>query len=412
MGDLPGAKPPFILDLTRLVSRAGRAATGIDRVERAYLSWLLSLERPVFALVRTAYGFALLDRAGMAKLAARLDGAVPWGAPDALSRLRRRLPEPRQRAEADVRRVALARCLPGRLGAMLARSLQPGGVYLNVGHSNVTDRVLTVFRQDAQARIAVMIHDTIPLDYPQFQRPEVVARFGPMLRRVRTRADWILCNSHATAADVERAMARWGPVPPRIVAHLGVTVAPAAPDWPRPPGFDPARPYFIALGTIEPRKNHGFLLDLWESLARDGVQPMPQLLICGARGWRNQALFDRLDSFAQRGRDLFEVPGLTDAQLSAALSGAAGLLFPSHAEGYGLPPMEAAALGVPVLCNDLAVYREVLEDIPVYASVNDIYPWQKRIIALIAESGTARERKPAAMPTWDAHFNTVLSKLV
>ena len=62
----------------------------------------------------------------------------------------------------------------------------------------------------------------------------------------------------------------------------------------------------------------------------------------------------------------------------AVLKGASGFLFPSHAEGFGLPPVEAAALGVPILSNDLPVIREILGDIPVYASVSDRYLWFKR----------------------------------
>lgn len=406
--------PPagFLLDLSRLVSRAGRTPTGVDRVERAYLDHFLGLDVPLFALVRTAYGFALLDRAGMAGLRDRLSGALPWGEADRLSRMRRGLSAPRQRAEADVRRLAVARCLPARLTRLLARAVPRGAIYFNIGHSNLTDRVLTAVRLGADARIAVFVHDTIPLDFPQYQRAGIAERFGPMLRRVRARADWIICNSHQTGGDLHRIMGRWGPVPPIVVAHLGVDLPEPAAAWPHPAGFDPGRPYFVTVGTIEPRKNHGFLLDLWAGLRRDGIRPMPQLVICGARGWNNEAVFHRLDSDPMIGRDVFELPGLDDAELAAALTGAAGLLFPSHAEGYGLPAAEAAALGVPVLCNDLAVYREILGDIPVYAQVGDIYPWQQRIMAMLAGERAGSGERAVEVPGWDAHFNTVLSRLV
>jgi hypothetical protein len=107
-----GDAPVRLLDLTRLVSRAGRVPTGVDRVERAYLDRMLGEQAAVFALVRTTLGFALLDRAGMHGLQARFAGRQAWGAADAMGRLQRGLPGARRKAEADVRRLAIARCLP------------------------------------------------------------------------------------------------------------------------------------------------------------------------------------------------------------------------------------------------------------------------------------------------------------
>lgn len=404
--------PAYLLDLSRLVSRAGRIPTGVDRVERAYLDHLLTLDTPLFALVRTSYGFALLDRPGVEKLRARLIGAVPWGRADRLSRMRRGLPERRQRAEADVRRLAADRCLPVRLTRMLSRGLPTGAIYFNIGHSNLTDRVLTAVKLGAGGRVAVFVHDTIPVDYPAFQRAGVPERFGAMLRRVRARADWIICNSHQTGRDIARVMGAWGQVPPVIVAHLGVNRPNPAKAWPRPAGFDPARPHFVTVGTIEPRKNHGFLLDLWAGLVREGIRPVPQLLICGSRGWNNEAVFARLNSDPMMGRDVFEMPGLDDDALSGAMAASRGLLFPSHAEGYGLPAVEAAWLGIPVLCNDLAVFREILGDIPVYASTDDIYPWHQRIMAILADDRAGTVKRMTEGPHWAGHFNTVLSGLV
>ncbi len=95
------------------------------------------------------------------------------------------------------------------------------------------------------------------------------------------------------------------------------------------------------------------------------------------------------------------------------VAGAAGLLFPSCAEGFGLPPAEAAAAGVPVICNELPVMREILGEYPIYASVTDSYSWIKTIWELaeagrVAEGPNDRSRTRFEAPTWEAHFNTVL----
>lgn len=387
-----------------------RLPTGIDRVELAYLRQFLHHEGPVFGLVATAIGFAVLDRAGMQALLARYDGAVAWGSADRLSRLRGGADPRRQRAESDIRRLAVGRALPIGLPKLLARHVPRGAIYFNTGHTNLEDRVLGAVKSALAGRVAVMIHDTIPLDYPQFQRAGVPERFGRMLARVIGRADWIICNSAATADSIRRHAAPSRPLPELIVAHLGVELPHPAATWPRPGGFDPARPHFVAVGTIEPRKNHAFLLSVWDALlCEGGPDPVPQLVILGARGWNNAALFARLDSDPLMGRHVFECPGLGDAELAAAMRDSAGLLQPSHAEGYGLPPIEAAALGVTVLCNDLAVYREVLGDYPVYRGIDTLYPWVETITALSQAPGQARAKTPLRPPGWPAYFRTVLS---
>ena len=77
-------------------------------------------------------------------------------------------------------------------------------------------------------------------------------------------------------------------MPPGFVAPLGVPVPKPVPqELP----FVPQPPYFLCLGTIEPRKNHLMLLDVWQNLPA----PVPQLYIVGRRGWSNVAVFDRLD---------------------------------------------------------------------------------------------------------------------
>jgi glycosyltransferase involved in cell wall biosynthesis len=402
-----------LLDLSRLVSRAGRRPTGIDRVELAYLRAFLAESEPLFGLVRTAWGFVLLDRRGCQALLDRWIGTVDWGKTDLLSRLRRALPPERQRAEADVRRIGIARCLPARLATMLRRRMPQGTTYVNVGHANLTERVLSALRQSGVSRIVVMIHDTIPLDYPQFQRPDTVETFRAMLFRVQRHATLILCNSACTRADVIRYMAPRGPVPETLVAWLGIEEPAPEPLPDMPNSFDRNKPFFVTLGTIEPRKNHMFLLNLWsEMAAQKAPATIPQLLICGARGWNNADVFARLDNDPLIGRHVFELPNLSDGQIATLMQDAHGALFPSHAEGFGLPPVEALARGVPVICNRLPIYTEILGEYPVYADVDERYLWMQEIEHLIKDqNGRQVTGKGFQPPRWQAHFNTVLSRL-
>ncbi|WP_096786936.1 glycosyltransferase [Rhodobacter sp. CZR27] len=393
-----------LLDLTRLASRHGRGPlTGVDRVEAAYLDELLARDEPAFGLLRVPLGYLLIDRSGMIALRDRMGGR-PTGPSDIPGRLLRLRQPARARLEADLRRLALDGCPPWRLASMLRRHLPQGASYLNTGHSNLTDKGLRRLRA-AGVRIAVFVHDVIPLDHPEFARAGVPAVFARKIAAVSAHADLVI---HSTADARRRTEARLPRVPAGIVAPLGV--GPLRPDpTSLPPGLPPPRPYFVALGTLEPRKNHALLLDVWDALhARLPEADVPALLILGTRGWADPALFRRLDAGPWRGRTVFEWPGLGDGAVASLLAGAEALLFPSFAEGFGLPPVEAAALGVPVLSSPLPAIRETLSDYPVYLDPADRYLWTETIAAWgQRRRGQRGPGRPA--PTWEDHFRMVFS---
>jgi glycosyltransferase involved in cell wall biosynthesis len=396
-----------LIDLTRLVSRQGRAAlTGIDRVELHWLLHLLDRPDPLFALVRTAAGYLLLPREGAALVAAMTrEGSSGGhrGQIDLLSRLTRRNDPARGRAETALRPLALARVPRPLLARALRRHLPQGAVWLNLGHANLTGGTFGAIRA-AGLTSAVMIHDTIPLDFPHLCRADAPMAFAAKLLEVSAHADRVIHLTRTTRAKTESHLSRLGRVPQGITAPLGVTVAP--PDFAAlPAGLDLTRPYFVALGTIEPRKNHSLLLDVWDRLAKDGTPP--DLYILGGRGWADTSLLARLDA---RPAGIVELSGLSDGAVSALVAKARALLFPTLAEGYGLPPLEAAALGTRVVCSNLSVLREVLKDYPVYLSPSDSYSWTETIRAEMRAENRTGQVWQGNLPAWEDHFNAVLSQ--
>ncbi len=371
----------FLLDLTRLVSRSGRGQmTGIDRVEAAYLAHLLAQDRPIFGLIRTALGFVLLGRQGCAQLQASLGRPI--------------LPK---NLLAVIRPYAIARRPHFMLGHLLRR-LPQGTAYLNVGHSNLRAPTLAAMQRYGVTS-AVLIHDTIPLDHPEFARAGTHVPFAAKIAATARFAARVIHISADARAKTEAHFAAAGRIPPAILAPLGVTLA-----APAPSPITPTRPYFVALGTIEPRKNLKLLFDIWPNLPA----PAPQLVVIGAAGWADAALFAQMAQLQAQGAVLHG-ENLSDGAVASLLQGARALLFPSLAEGFGLPPLEAGGLGTAVIASDLPVLREVCGDFPVYLDPRDSYSWLETIKILAAEQQSGRKKQN--LPLWADHFKVVLTQI-
>lgn len=394
-----------LIDLTRLASRLGQGAlTGIDRVELAWAEHLLNLPDPLHALVKMKLGFALLDRAGIAGLLARVLGRVPLGKADIPGRILWRNSPLRARAEADLRRIATKRCPPWALARMLRRLGRAGFDYFNVGHANLTLSGLAAIKA-AGGAVNVLLHDTIPLDHPEYTRAGIAAVFQRKLAAVSAHADRVIHITSDARQKTEVHLARAGRVPPGLVAHIGVTLALPVPAE-LPPDLDCEQPFVLALGTLEPRKNLDLLCAVWEA-----APDLPRLFVVGNRGWAAPALFDRMDRIP----GIVQLGPLSDGAVAVLMDRAQALVFPSFAEGFGLPPLEAAGRGLPVLCSDLPVLRELLGALPVYLKPTDVYDWTKAIQALgkTEAKQTDKDRAAAgsefALPTWEAHFNRILT---
>lgn len=388
----------YLLDVTRLTSRLGRGAlTGIDRVEAAYLRHLLGQDAPLFGLLRTRLGYLLLNRQGCAALSDFASPAQPLPAPAAWARP---FVKASARGAMALRPMAVARRPAGFVQGLL-RQLPAQTLYLNVGHSNLSAPMLSAAKS-AGLRVAVMIHDTIPLDYPHFARAGTALPFAAKIAATARWADHVIHISQDARQKTETHFTAAGRVPQGVVAHLGITLAPAT-----PAPFTPQRPYFVALGTIEPRKNIALLLDIWAKLGPTD----PQLVILGAKGWDRDTVFAQMAQLSAKGM-LLHGENLPDGAVRSLLSGAIALLFPSLAEGFGLPPREAAALGIPVIASDLPVLHETAGDFPVYLGATDSYSWMETITRLAHDTNQGRaQRKTQALPKWDNHFKTVLTKI-
>jgi len=286
-----------------------------------------------------------------------------------------------------------------RLCDSLRRSDRPP-TYLSVSHQKLDwPRAIARLKYATGARFVCLIHDLIPLEFPELTRPAQPRKHRRRVATVAALADAVIVNSAATH-DALAPHLGYSP-PPVTVAPLGVDV-----DSDSPPEAASA-PYFVAIGTIEKRKNLGLLLDAWVHLG-ERKPPVPKLILIGRRGLGGGRIAARLRSLDEL---VTERSGLSDSATAGLLRGARALLHPSLAEGFGLPVAEALALGVPVLCSDLPALRESGGGVPEYLHAADCTAWQSAILDYADD--TARRAAQLVRlarwraPSWADHFAIV-----
>lgn len=229
------------------------------------------------------------------------------------------------------------------------------------------------------ARLVGFVHDLLPLQQPQWFRPELQPRFAWHLARLTERASLLITPSEVVRHALQMRLAE-----SVISAYhdLPVVCQPLGADFLMNDlgmvGSIPAQlanehPFALMVGTIEPRKNHRLVLAAFEQLWAQG-EPL-RLVLVGAPGWCSDALLEQIRTHSELGSRLHWFSHLQDAQLHALYKQARTLVFASLDEGFGLPIAEAAYLGCPVLAADLPVLREVGGAWPTYLPTHCVTDW-------------------------------------
>ena len=393
------ARSEIILDLSRLLSRASIAApTGIDRVEMAYARGFLSAapDRLSFAAVHPMGLYGRIHRRSALRFLDKLETCWDRGSTDLIDRMNAA--------------GALATLLPlptprPALGAQR--------IYVLASHKNLTrpNLVRGILRRE-RAKLLCLVHDLIPIEYPEYARPQSLEEHKLRMKTIATSADMIVANSHATMRAMKPWIDRSGRTPAQAVAHLGTHIYAMADSEPAA-----RRPYFLCVGTIEPRKNHLLLLNIWRRMAEErGAANVPKLLLVGRRGWENEQVVDMLERCNALRDCVEELGGLSDRDVGQLMIGARALLLPSFAEGYGMPVSEALAAGTPVICSDLPALREAGGAVPEFLDPLDGPGW----IAAIRDYSDRSSRRAAAQrerikewtsPDWTQHIAILLNMM-
>ena len=231
------------------------------------------------------------------------------------------------------------------------------------------------------------VHDLLPVDAPEFFRPVEVAAHPRRNRNICRFAAGVVAGS----LSVARRYAAFALEQGRADLPICVSRLPVSPVFETPadaPEELRGVCYFLVCGTIEPRKNHLLLLNLWRELAKEAGAP--RLVVVGKRGWLNENVVDQMARSPSLRSLVIEAGGLTTPGLRRLMAGARALLAPSLGEGFGLPVAEALIAGVPVIASDIEAFREVGGDAPDYIHPLDGLGWLEAIRDYAAPASSRR----------------------
>ena len=252
-------------------------------------------------------------------------------------------------------------------------------------------------------RSIVTIYDVSFLRFPEAAEPRNFAHLNHHIRETVRRTDAVFTISEFSRREIAELL----PIPAsRIHAiHPGLDNAIKQPSGEQVQTTRRAlqlnRPYLLFVGTIEPRKNIPFLVDVFDQLDEfDG-----ELILAGMKGWKVEPILQHIAS-AKRTGSIRYIDYVPEEHLSGLYAGAELFIFPSLYEGFGFPPLEAMACGTPVLSSSGGSLPEILGDAAVILTNYEVASWVGTIHHMLHDTASRTDRVASGLRhvqryTWD-----------
>ncbi len=267
-------------------------------------------------------------------------------------------------------------------------SLRPEHVYVNLGlATGYTDLELLAEEKRRHGFKVVMIcYDMIPLLLPHYTMPPVLPVFEAYMRATAQVADEVLCISRSSERDFRTFCTEWGFARVRTsILRLGSDLAQAPAARPeRLPMLDCGR-FVLVVGTIEPRKNHELLYQLWGRLSEEMGPALLPLIIAGGQGWCVENLVERIRLDPRLMDRVFVLRGLDDRELAWLYNNCRFTLYPSFYEGWGLPVSESLAYGKAAIVSTTSSLPEAAEGMAPLLDPLDFVAWHDAVLRLMTD---------------------------
>ena len=293
-------------------------------------------------------------------------------------------------------RHRLIKWCPGRLAQGLWKNLNWPPFETFAGRADVYHFPNFLLPPLRRGRSVVTIHDMSFMRHPEFAESRNLRHLNSRIADTAARADMIITDSRFSADEILELI---GVSKDRVVPiHLGISASF------HPPSNDAVqtmrrtfkidRPYLLSVGTIEPRKNLTFMIDVFERMKDfDGM-----LILAGMLGWKFEPILKRIEQSPRAG-DIRILEYVDDTALPVLYGGAELLLITSHYEGFGLPPLEAMACGTAVLSSRGGSLPEIVGDAAPCLETDDADRWAEAAVSLLGDS----ERKGAQISAGQTH---------
>jgi alpha-1,2-rhamnosyltransferase len=221
--------------------------------------------------------------------------------------------------------------------------------------------------KEVGTKVVVAVYDLIPFTHPETVHDDVRVFFKSWYDLSLYYADAYICISETVGKAVtgwietEWKARGWSRTIKVGHFHLGSDMAYTPVPQPIRPAliahFEDEAPVFAMVGTLEPRKNHSFVLDAFDILWNSGDES--RLLIAGRPGWKVDFLYRRIVAHPEYAKRLLVYHDLNDTELEYVYKKSRALVFASVAEGFGLPIVEAFKEGLTVICSNIEVFQEI-----------------------------------------------------
>jgi len=338
-----------------------------------------------------------------------------------LKRLRQYFPRVFAAAKSTYTKLKLMLAGHTALSQASAVAFQKGDVLLMLDSSWDISSWQPINELKAQSvHVFVVVYDLIPIHYPQFCDQSVIDMFSRFYRHAIDHVDGFVSISSAVMEDMKAYVRLQAP---ERLTHLQFAYFHLGADFHQSHMqseiraelhalYSRTEQHYVMVSTIEPRKNHRYLLDAFDQLWQLGT-PIT-LTIVGRVGWMVEDIMDRLKKHPELNNHLFVFHNLTDAELSYCYQHATALVFPSITEGFGLPIIEALQHELPVIASDIPVHREIGGEIPYYVSLDS----PQALVALISrlqQTGIDAQHTPSKAYhwlSWQEATHILLNKLI
>ncbi|WP_281615410.1 glycosyltransferase family 1 protein [Flammeovirga sp. SubArs3] len=247
----------------------------------------------------------------------------------------------------------------------------------------------------------VTIHDVVPMDHPEWLNYKFARWYQFMLPKLAKSVDHIITISNFSKERIIQTLK----VPDKKISVIpnGVDHSLFNTNSIHQENVIPFKRYIITLGSLEPRKNLLRLFKAWKDI-KNSIDDDIHLVVVGKKGLSRVFSSENYDFENLQQERIYFTGHLTDSDLVSALRNAIAFTYLSEYEGFGLPPLEAMACGVPVITSNTTAFPEVVKDSAITISPYDINDISKSIKTII-ENDKLRKKLSIKGISQAGHFN-------